>query len=149
MSPATRCCVSPLMLLLKGESGAAGVVSPDDPEMMQAALSWFLGTPRGANSRDSSPYYMATPPSTPRIGTTSALITYPDGTPRRSRRSHCQCSPHSNVTDSHTMAPHYKKQRLQTDLSMDESHTPYTNEFIKFINNGDLTHRRLLSDYTL
>ena len=138
MAP-TQACVSPLMLLLKSE---AGVVSPDDPEMMQAALSWFLGTPR-ANSRD-SPQYMATPPYTPRIGTAaSVLTTYPDGTPRRSRRSYCQCSPRVNVTDSLPMAPHNKKPRVQSDVSMDESHTPYTKEFIKFINSGDLTHRRL------
>ena len=56
MSPATRCCVSPLMLLLKGESGAAGVVSPDDPEMMQAALS--LG---------SWGHHEETTPETPRL----------------------------------------------------------------------------------
>lgn len=140
MAP-TQASLSPLDMLLRNPHR---VVSPDDPEVVQAAFSWFLGTPRGA-SRRTPP---SAPPSTPQIGRLSTLNTYPDGTPRRSRRSNCQCSPTIEVDDYSLVekCPPNKKPKIQGNVSADDSDTPYIKEFIKFLNSRDLTHKRLFFD---
>ena len=146
MAPTPASSVSPLYELLRRQSR---VVSPEDPEVLQAAFSWFLGTPPHSSS-------ITTPtstPSTPRRPSTSPVHTskYADGTPRRARRPHsCRCTRplrqgdyaaqvQGSARDIISKTSHNQNQYRYTTPN-----SPYTVEFIKFISKEQSSQRRLV-----